>query len=215
VSFFDSPPPEPPAPASRRYRAPEWGGPLENVLPGIAPLELLLVNSGRMAVWIAEAEAYPNGAVLKVWLRGRQPAQPGAESGPGTWRFGVQFSDGHKATVYGLGIFARLGRGQAASSVTAVPGNPQDGPPESPLLVARGGGGSRDNWRQEYWLWPLPPPGDLLIACEWPDLDLSLTTVTVSADPIRDAAGRAQQLWPPDDLPDWPGNKERPTPSPG
>lgn len=21
-------------------------------------------------------------------------------------------------------------------------------------------------WRQDYWLWPLPPPGDLLIACE-------------------------------------------------
>jgi hypothetical protein len=176
---------------------------------------LLLVNTGRVAVWVADAEVYPNGAVLKMWLRGREPARPEAESGSGTWRFGLQFSDGRKATVYGLGMFARLGRAQASSSVTALAPSPRDGPPESPFLIGRGGSGSRNSWRQEYWLWPLPSPGELLIACEWPNIELPLSTVTLSADLIRDAAGRAQQLWPAEDLPEWPGNQERPTTSPG
>jgi hypothetical protein len=206
MSFFDPPPPEPSPPAVVRYRQPDWSGPAENFVAGVAALELVLVNTGRTAVWIAAVEAYPNGAILNVVLRGRGSARPNVQSEAKGWRFGVQFSDGRKATVYGLGAFALARRGGPGSwrSTTALAHTRGGGPPDGPLLIARGGGGGFNSWRQEYWLWPLPPSGDLVIACEWPEIDLPLTTATVSAELLRDAAGRAQELWPVEDLPEPP-----------
>lgn len=188
---------------------PEWMGPPEHVVPGVAALELLLVNTGLHAVWIGEAEVYPSGLVLTVHLHGRKPAPPGLESGPGTWRFGVQFSDGRKAAVYGVGS-ARPAGGVSATTASS---HGSGVPPVDPVLRARGGGGSRSVWRQEYWLWPLPPPGDLLIAWEWPNADTALTTTTIRADPVLDAASRAHELWPVEDLPEWPGRPPGPPPS--
>lgn len=178
-------------------------GPPETVVPGIAVLELLLVHIDRHAVWLGEAHVYPSGATLRLELNGREPAPTGIEAGPGTWRFGVQFSDGRKATTFGLGGLARFGRGTPSSStVTARAIRPGQPPPEGPLLQPRGGGGSRSVWRQDYWLWPLPPPGELIVACEWPNADIELTTTTINADLLRDAAGRARELWPTPDLPE-------------
>jgi hypothetical protein len=181
-------------------------GPPEHVAPGVALLELMLVNVGRHTVWIGHADVYPSGLALRVDLHGREPAPPGLESGPGTWRFGVQFSDGRKATSFGLGAFSVGGGGTVAASVsraaTAVARGHGGSSPEGPLLRPQGGAGSRTVWRQGYWLWPLPPPGDLLIACEWPNAGIELTTATFSADVLRDAASRAQELWPPPDAPE-------------
>ena len=175
--------------------------------PAIVALELFLVHTDRHAWWINHAEVYPEGVALEVHLHGREEAQEGVEAGPGTWRFGVQFSDGRKATAYGLGVFARMPGGRStsaastsverAASAVAVPMGSLS-PPEAPVLRAVGGGGSRRAWRQGYWLWPLPPAGDLLLACEWPDLGIEFTTQTISADPLVAAARRARQLWPAD-----------------
>lgn len=184
-------------------------------MPGVVSLELLLVNTDRHAVWIGEADVYPSGLVLTVVLHGRRPAPPGLESGPGTWRFGVQFSDGRKATVYGVGLARPAGDISASTTVTArASGAKSQAPPQGPLLRPRGGGGSRSVWRQEYWLWPLPPSGDLLIAWEWPNADTDLTMTIISADPLLDAAGRARELWPAEDLPEWPGATPGPPSSP-
>lgn len=141
MSFFEPPPPEPPPP--RRYRKPAWIGPPENVVPGIATLELVLVNTGRVAVWVADAEVYPTGVVLKVVLQGREPAEPGVESGEGTWRLGVQFADGRKASAYGLGGLSRVGAAGAASSMRAMALDANASPPDGPVLFMRGGGGNR------------------------------------------------------------------------
>jgi hypothetical protein len=78
-------------------------------------------------------------------------------------------------------------------------------PPAGPLLRPRGASASRTNWHREHWLWPLPPPGELVIACKWPNVGLTLTTTTTSADSIREAAAGAQELWPAGDVPPWPG----------
>jgi hypothetical protein len=208
ISFFDSPPeppPRPPRPPHQRIQA--WAGPPEDVAPGIVALELFLVHTDRQAHWIDHAEVYPEGVALEVHLHGRQEARQGVEAGPGTWRFGVQFSDGRKATSYGLGVFARMPGGRSnsagASTVTrsvsavAVPIESLS-PPETPVLRSHGGGGSRRAWRQRYWLWPLPPAGELLLACEWPDLGIEFTTQTISADSLLAAARRARPLWPDD-----------------
>jgi hypothetical protein len=166
------------------------------VLPGIAVLDLLLVQTDRQAVWLDAAEVYPSGVILTVVLHGRTPTRPGVGQSLGNWRFGVRFSSGQKAAVYGMGGMARLpehGSWVSALAATTAPG------PNEPVLRPLSGGGNRSRWRQRYWLWPLPPPGDLLCACEWPDRGMPLSTATIEAVALLDAATRARNLWPDDE----------------
>lgn len=50
--------------------------------------------------------------------------------------------------------------------------------------------------------------GSLLIACEWPNAGIELSTATISAELLHQAANRARTLWPPPDVPDWPGSPQ-------
>jgi hypothetical protein len=178
-----------------------WMGPPENVLPGIVSLELVLVHTDRQVIWIGEAEVYREGIAFSVLMCGREPARDGVESGSGTWRFGVQFSDGGKATVHGVGMFS-AGTAGGVRTIGARAAASGSQPPDRPVLRARGGGGSRSAWRQQYWLWPLPPPGNVLFACQWPDLGIEFTTATVNADTFWDAAERSRRMWPNPGQPD-------------
>jgi hypothetical protein len=115
-------------------------------------LGLVLVCDELRAWWIPTVEAYPTGLLFRVQLRGRDPAPPGVEDGAGTWRFGVQFADGRKATTFGLAGGRMGGWERAVSAVRRT-----DAPPDEPILLPRGSSGSRTSYQQDYWLWPLPP----------------------------------------------------------
>jgi hypothetical protein len=182
-------------------------GPPENVLPGVAALELVLVNTGAMAVSIASADVYPTGVVLRLVLQGVRAAQRGVESGEGAWRFGIQFSDGRKAQLFGFGGLSQLGPHARGSSAVATAAARRGATPEGPVLATRGGSGSRSMYRQDCWLWPLPPAGDLTLACEWPNLEVPLTITRIDSRVIREAADRAVVLWPLEDLPDYPATE--------
>jgi hypothetical protein len=132
---------------------------------------------------------------------------PGVESGPGTWRFGVQFPDGRKATGFGLGLVRSGGRGSTVTAVAVRVGEP---PLEGPVLRAGAGGGSRNVGAGVLAVAPVATR-ELLITCEWPNAGIDLPTAMVSADLLREAADRAQQLWPAPDLPGWP-DTQVPTP---
>lgn len=192
MTFFDvlppepwdsPPPPEPPA-------LPAWEGPPYGVVPGVVGLELLLAQTDRLAVYLPELIVYPDIVVLRLQLLGRRSPRQGIESGPGTWRFGVQFSDGTKVTSYGLGF-------DALRASTPNAGDGWIGKPSAAFLqpqdhrLIRGG----TTWDLEYWLAPLPPLGAVTLACEWPNIEMGLTTATIEADAIRDAAGRVRDLW--------------------
>jgi hypothetical protein len=51
VDFFEPPPRRPEPPQSKRYRTPEWSGP--PVAPGVAALDLVLVNTGELAIFVS------------------------------------------------------------------------------------------------------------------------------------------------------------------
>lgn len=193
MSFFEDVPPAEPPP---NLRQPEWMGPPENVLGTPLPLSLVLARTDDAVVAVPRASAFPTGALLDVAVRLRSPslelrralvhggpfhrAWPSDESGgapPELLRLGVQFSDGRKATTLGW------------------PGWGED-PPAGPVLVPRGGSGGESAWDMGLWLWPLPPVGPLVLACEWPLLGMPLTTVQVDAALLHEAAARAETLWP-------------------
>jgi hypothetical protein len=99
-------------------------------------------------------------------------------------RFGVQFADGRKATT--VGAEARWG----------WPGSEEEEEPTGPVLSQGGGGGGGDLWTTEYWLWPLPPPGRLTFAVEWPSKGIELVMHEIDADIVIDASKQAETLWP-------------------
>jgi hypothetical protein len=108
--------------------------------------------------------------------------RPAGELAPEVLRFGVQFSDGRKATTVG-GL--PLGDGDDA-----------DEEPTGPVLMLGGGGGGEGEWDSDFWLWPLPPPGPLTFAVEWPSAQIELTKHEVDATLILEASALSEQLWP-------------------
>ncbi len=174
-----------------------WLRPPQDVLAGVVAVEVVVARSDDTVVAVTGVRAFPTGFGFTLSVRLR--TQPG----PDTWlwqhagvldhpllaagelpdevlRFGVRFADGRKATT--------------------LDPHPWDTEqePQGPVLLQHGGGGGGRSWDMEYWVWPLPPPGLVAFACEWPLRQLSETLVEIDSLPIIQAAGRAAQLWPHD-----------------
>src|SRR4051812_17365167 len=100
MSFFAGVPEAEP-PRVLDYRPPPWSGPPDNVVPVTVAVDAVLVRRDDIAVWIAEALVYPDGAVLGAGLLHRRPPQPERAHAPflmlpgppGAPRFGVGFAD--------------------------------------------------------------------------------------------------------------------------
>lgn len=194
MPFFETPPPLPPQPPEPPQ--PLWIGPAENVLGAGVDLSLVLARTEDVGVGLHSVVAEPNGVSFTLDFRRRFGAFPGTEWGrpfppayPGEsrdeedFRFGVQFSDGRKATSLD----------QAWGLEPVDPSHPAS---VTPRLVPRGGGGgSRHASQVGYWVWPLPPPGPLAFVCEWRAVGIPETRVEVDAAAIIAAAGRAAVLW--------------------
>jgi hypothetical protein len=116
MGFFDPVPrPDEHQPASGSD-SPAWHGPPANVLPGVAPVELVLAASDRFALGLRGMWVYPSGISFALSVRTnlhtishRQSLQElrairflhGARwdrDDRAMLRFGVQFADGRKAT---------------------------------------------------------------------------------------------------------------------
>jgi hypothetical protein len=194
MPFFEPLPPLTPQPPEPPQ--PPWIGPAENVLGVAVDLSLVLARTEDVGVGLSSVVAEPNGVSFVLDFRRRFGAFPGTEWGkpfppayPGEsrdeedFRFGVQFSDGRKATS--LGEFRSPETVDLSTAASA-----------SPRLIPRGGGGGGRHASQVgYWVWPLPPPGPLAFVCEWRAVGIPLTRVEVDAAPIIAAARRATVLW--------------------
>jgi hypothetical protein len=202
LSEFFEPPPPPRVEPEPRYRTPPWFGPPRGTLPAVVPLDRVLARTDKVAVCVTRLAAYPTGLELDVVTMAADedplldPLMFGAphllHRGSGTdsvppqmLRIGVQFADGSKATNTG-----------------GFPG--AEDAPSGPVMHSSGGGGGGGSWRQTFWIWPLPPPGPLVLACEWPALDVPLTRCEFDAQPILDAATRAQVVFSDAHLPERP-----------
>jgi len=166
-------------------------------------LELLLARTDRIAVCVTRVAAYPAGFEVDLvtmsggedddldpmlfggHLRRRRPAQTGDGTPPDMLRFGVEFSDGRKAT----------------NTARAAFDFGFDTEPKGPVMHPGGGGGGGGSWRQSLWVWPLPPPGRLTFVCEWPAGGVALTRHEIDAQEILDAAARAQVVFSEENLP--------------
>ena len=195
--FFEPPPP--PLPEERiRHRPPVWSGPPHGTLPGVVPLELVLARSEVAAVYVSRLSAYPTGVELDLMTiaasdeddealdptlfgphRHRMRRRAAGTGIPDEMlRFGVEFADGRRATNTGGGGLPR-----------------PDTEPAGPVLHPGGGGGGGGRWHQVMFLWPLPPPGRLVLVCEWPAAGIPLTRTEIDAGAILEAAQRARVIF--------------------
>ena len=166
---------------------------------GVVPLELVVARSDDAVVLIAGLSAFPDGLelTLKSYLRkGVRRSRGHRFDHPMMWhglrdsnepvpegflRFGIAWPDGGRATNLD-------GLGPPWPDATV----PTHG------LEAHGGGGSDREWKQEYWLWPLPETGELSIVVEWPAFGIEETATKVDSALIIEAAVRARAVWPED-----------------
>jgi len=193
MSFFE-PPAASTAGVARAMAVspPAWIGPPHNVLPGIAPVQLLIARTEETVVAIAGIQAYPAGFGFTLCLRLRNLSAReeqqfpylldrvpfGGDPLPDEFlRFGVQLADGRKATNLDQ------------------PAYDPEQEPDRPVLFQHGGGGGA-TWDMEHWVWPLPPPGPFAFVCEWPGRGIPESRAEIDAAAILGAAGSAVTLWP-------------------
>jgi hypothetical protein len=182
----------------REWVAPAWFGPPQDELAVCVPLALVLARSETGVIALSHASVYSTGVGIELLVQARglpeREAQrlfheqhlPPTESdlSPAYLRLGIEFADGSRASNL-------QGRHQ---------GHDPEQRPEGPVLIQHGGGGGssgpgRVSMRPGFWLWPLPPPGPIRLVCEWPLLDIPLTTVELDGGEVRSAATRAVKLW--------------------
>jgi hypothetical protein len=182
--FFTAPPPEP----VRDVPESPWLGPPANELGVSVPIRLALAQTPDVAVALLDVAAYSTGLEFRVAVRLRERDElwnpfglrtGGGELPDDVLRFGFEYPDGRRATNLG-----------------PLPGVEQQG---GPVLIQRGGGGGGRSWSFGYWLWPLPPPGTLTVAVEWPSQGIELTTFRLEGAALLGAAARSVKLWPGDE----------------
>jgi hypothetical protein len=193
--FFVFPEPEPEPERPRRPPQPPWIAPPRGYVPGGVALRLVLARNDRVAVALTKLAAYPVGFEFELVVltadeeeygldpmlggRVRHPGMPRADPEQSMLRFGIEFADGRRVTNLEGRFPCR-----------------DDEPPTEPVLRPGGGSSSGGSeWRQDMWIWPLPPAGPLTFVCEWPAAGIPFTKTEIDAQPLLDAAGQAQQIF--------------------
>ncbi len=169
---------------------PRWGRP-QHLLGEPVPLRVLLARSPTAAVQVQHFTAFPLGFEFQV-VAHFAPAGPvwdpmhglaGLRGRPHTCelsdehlRLRIEFADGSHADNLGPPMLERMG--------------------PAPALQPGSGGASESMAEVTFWVSPLPPPGPIILICEWPKYGIPPTRQEIDGALIVEAASRAVELWP-------------------
>lgn len=162
----------------------------DNELPAAVGLDVVLVRTDEVAVFISSLRAYRTGVDFTLEIRVRNADVEGhahdllaslyGDHGGDNLLFGVEFSDGRSCALPGHGHHQR----DAGDEDTA------------PQLWTGGGSGGTRSADMDLFLSPLPPAGELRFVCAWPCRGIPETTTVIPAEQIQHAATHAKELWP-------------------
>ncbi len=164
------------------------------------------IKAGVPFSWFTADEAYGQAKYLQAWLEERDVFYVMAirRSDTLTTTSGEQRAD-TLITAAPARSWQRLSTGLGAHGLrefhwARIPVGARPEPSGSAatglILSPLSFGGGRRHQDRSYWVWPLPPPGPLVLACEWAAFDLGEKRVQVDAQLILDAAKHHVQMWP-------------------
>jgi hypothetical protein len=148
------------------------------------PIDGLLWSDDRAAIALSGVGALPNGFRFTVNLRWRERDPQLGRGRRGRLR--RPWLHGRPGPVVRL----ILGDGQSIGADIVEPDDSQQ-----PRLVPQGSSATATSVDHEFWVSPLPPPGPLVLALDWPQYDLVDLRVEIDSQLIRDAAARCPRLW--------------------
>jgi hypothetical protein len=209
VHFFPVSPVPPDRDEPQEQPQPPWAGAPDDVVPGVVPVELVLGRSETTVVLLTGIRAFTTGLEMKLGVRvrgtlRRRDLNSEVFDGPythgmdpdwqaGRLKWGFELADGRRATnVDPSSWFEQPNQGHD----TPHPRDDLSWEPDRPVLHGGGGGGGRRSVDRDYWLWPLPPAGQLRVVCQWLDQGIEITVHDLDAQPFLDAALRATPAWP-------------------
>jgi hypothetical protein len=161
-------------------------GPPDNELPGAIPFHAVLATTDDLVVALVGADAYSTGMSIKIAIRLRRadPSLHGLHADP----YGPVGS--------GLLVGVAYPDGRTASNVSRHRFPDPFALGDTPLLVGRGGGGGGRTFEMDYWLTPMPPPGDLTIIVAWPARDIAESRTVIPGGAIAQGVSASTELWP-------------------
>jgi hypothetical protein len=183
-------------------QTPPWFGPPADELGVVVPLDLVVGRSEKGVVALTLATIYSTGLAFAAVAAARGLSnseanrlfheqhmfEDGEEPPSGFLRFGLELPDGERVSNL---------RGRTARRHFMKP----DVEPEGPVLMENGGGGGSGvrgtvTMRPGFWLWPPPGAGTLRVFCEWPLVEIPLSSVEIDTGDLVAAAARVVPLWP-------------------
>ena len=161
-------------------------GPPQDEVGVLALASFVLARTPEVAIAVRGVTAYSDGLVLSlaVLFADEQKSEDRSWSlqdfgrSPGRFRLGCAYADGRRATT-----------GKSDSPDVEVDGD------IAPQLVLLRATPAPLLWTGEYWLYPLPPPGALVLGCRWPDRRIPETLAQLEADPLLAAAASSTPVW--------------------
>jgi hypothetical protein len=165
-------------------------GPPDGVLGAATTLQGVLLHGNECAVVIDDVVVYPTGftfTVIVIDTAASETDRPASGDDPGWWPPGDELD-----TIAIRQPQCRL-RFPDGTFTDAERSHPDD--PSVPQIVSLGGRGGITRTETDYWVTPLPPPGQLTFEARWPDSDVPPESVTFDADMLLDAVSRTVRVW--------------------
>jgi hypothetical protein len=168
----------------RKARQPH-AGPAQDEVGVLAMSSFTIARSSDVAVAVRGITAFSDGLLLHVVVlfadeQKREHLDWSLQEysrSPGRFRLGVELPGGARATT---------GSGDAP---------PVETPTTQAVLTLQRSSVGALRWEGEYWLWPLPGPGSMVIGCRWRDRAIDETLLTVDTAPLVAAAEASRSVW--------------------
>jgi len=168
----------------RRARQPH-AGPAQDEIGVLAMAGFPLARSTDVVIALGGITAYSDGLLLHmvVLFADEQKRElldwslQEFSRSPGRFRVGIEMPNGSRATT---------GTGDSP---------PLEAPADNAVLMLLDNAVGPLRWHGDYWLWPLPDEGTLVLATRWPDRGIDETLVSIDTGPLRSAAAMSGPVW--------------------
>jgi len=151
----------------------------------LAMSSFTIARSNDVAIAVRGITAYSDGLMLHLVVLFADEQKREAldwslqeySRSPGRFRLGIELPSGQRATT---------GTGDAP---------PLESPDSGAVLMLQTNSAGPLRWQGDYWLWPLPGEGSMIVGCRWPDRAIEESLVALDTAPLRSAAATIGPVW--------------------